>query len=230
MLKLNKNNFRLVDFTSEQKDVTILRDQIAYLRRALQDTEKNLQNCQHVSVTISSKAEVYSALEEFISIFTKQYLGILVGILGSLIFRFFDQKVASRIAKRYNIKQRDVMTFAFPTFVCFVQYLLRKRSKDSKLAALLSILKKQQHDDSEQTKQTASPNSNPDKVTKSKSNMSQSFSTPRPLSSFSSVDTDCDSVFYSTHKKQAKGQSKTQSVSVRYSKKSQVSIKMSSLS
>lgn len=120
------------------------------------------------------------------------------------------------------------MTFAFPTFICFVQYLLRKRSKDSKLAALLSLLKKQQHNDSVQTKQTASTNQ--ENVNKSKSNLSQSFSTPRPLSSLSSIDAECDSVFYSTQKKHIKGESKSQSASVKYSKKSQVSIKMSSLS
>lgn len=184
--------------------------------------------------------DTYSALEEFLAIFTKQYLGIIVGIVGSLIFRFLDHALALRIAKKYNIKQKTIMQAAFPTLICFLQYLLRKRSKDSKLAALLSLLKRNNSINVNEVAESGS-----DKTSKSQTQNPtrlSSYATPKPLSSLSSNESDNESVFFSNYKEKSKSVTLSQvksskaksgqvkSVSAKYRNKSTVSIKMSSSS
>lgn len=173
-------------------------------------------------------------MEEFLAIFTKQYVGLIVGVVFTLIFRFFDQAVALQIAKKYNIKQKTIMQAAFPTLICFLQYLLRKRSKDSKLAALLSLLKRNNSVNNTNNNSSTKPKSKTDSISSQESSKNMphsrsSYTTPKPLSSFSSVDTDCESVFYSDQTQKSKTcKTNTRSIVAKYKKTSQVSIKMSS--
>lgn len=179
--------------------------------------EKHLSQCQQASqLQIQSKSHDDSPWEEFVSIFTKQYLGIVVGVVMSLFFRFCDQLYASWFAKKHHIKQKEIMQAAFPTVICLAKYLLRKRSKNSKLAVLLSLLK------------LSSKNAKTPTHLQSTSNDNQSEPrTPKPLSSVSSTDTDLDSVFTQTKVRQ-NSKTKSRSVSVRYKKKSTVVLNLNS--
>lgn len=198
--------------------------EISRLQTILSATESKLRQCQQPTLSTSSKEDAYTVLEEFISIFTKQYLGMAVGAIGAIVFRFFDQKVASRLAKKYNIRQKELTKAAFPTLICFVQFLLRKRSRNSKLAALLSVVKNLNDTNKSPNRPNskASLNQSP---TRKHSKTSPS-STPRPLSSFSSIDSEIDSVFHSSNSSKKSRRSR-QSMSARYVKNSHVSINVS---
>lgn len=209
-------------------EIEYLRRQIDQLQNELRMAQINLNDCQSNHLSTGSKFtsdNAYSALEEFISIFTKQYLGIAVGVCASLVFRFLDQIYASRFAKKHNIRQKNIMTAAFPTFVCFVQYLLRKRKRNSKLAALLSVVKN--------IAPTAN-NENAPTVDSSSQKTTSQISKPSLMSRFSSVDSDLDSVFNASHgqskdSKQSKQRKRhTQSLGAKYRKNSHVSIAMAS--
>lgn len=217
----------------EQSDEASWQSQVQTLRQALRVTEQSLEQCQQKSSNVihPNINVTYSALEEFLSIFTKQYVGVIVGVVFSLIFRFFDHAIALRIAKKYNIKQKTIMQAAFPTLICFLQYLLRKRSKDSKLAALLSLLKRNNsvnNNNINSVPQTKPKTDSSQQTSKNNPRRRSSYTTPQPLSSFSSVDTDCDSVFFSDQTETSQTyKTKTKSVVAKYKKTSQVSIKMS---
>lgn len=206
-----------------------LQDEIASLKSALYYQEQNLKFCQDISMmTKPSKEEHANALDEFIAIFTKQYLGILVGVLAGLLFRFLDQIFASHFAKRHNLRQKEIMQAAFPTFICFMQYLLRRKSKNSKLAALLSHLKQAQteaeNSQIDLSKVAHCPKSK--SVTRRQTNSSSSR--PAPLSSLSSCNTGCDAVFHSPlSKSKSKRKAKNNSVSVSYKRDSNVVITVS---
>lgn len=204
-----------------QLEVNTLINKIDSLQMAFERLEKEVLLCQSIySQSINSSNE-NSAWEEFKSIFTKQYVGLSIGVVTGLICRFFDQKLASRIAKKYNIRQKEIMKSAFPTFICLLQFLLRSRSKNSKLASLLSLLKKT-------PKEFETENCPPD--TNLQSQSKNSNSKPEPLTSFSSVGTDLDSVFSdaAVSKPKVTHKTKSKSVSARYRKKSNVVLKIES--
>lgn len=200
------------------------------LRVTLLATESQLKRCQQPTLSTSPHEDVYYVLEEFISIFTKQYIGLAVGACGAIIFRFLDQKVASRFAKKYNISQKELTKAAFPTLICFVQYILRKRSRNSRLAALLSLVKRQNktNDQSVSSKSTASSKKSHMSTPKPLTSKNSHMSTPKPLTSQSSFDSENDSVFSPSNTTKTKRS--RQSVSARFVKNSHMSIKIPSSS
>lgn len=206
----------------KQLDFDALLDKLDKLQSAFERMEKSLLSCQNLPSKNTDSLIELNAWEEFKSIFTKQYVGLSLGVIMGLIFRFFDQKLASKFAKKYNIKQIEVMKSAFPTFICLVQFLLRSRSKNSKLAALLSIFKKKANDE-----QPEPTNGN---TSQSHSNCTCSNTPPKPLSSLSSAETDYDNVFSSSvaPKPKLTKRSKSQSVSAQFKKNSNVILKMES--
>lgn len=65
----------------------------------------------------------------------------VVTFVVTLFLSFLDQRLASHYAKKYNIKQKAILKVMFPTIICFVQVLLRKRNRKSRLADILSQMK-----------------------------------------------------------------------------------------
>lgn len=137
----------------------------------------------------SSRSSVASFFED---LFVNQYEGLTIGCFTSLIVRYGDQRIASRIAKRYSIKQKQLTETIFPTLICLIQIVLRKRSKNSKIADFLSAFKY-----TAKTKTTPATNQRSSNVS----------SNSRPRQKISS-NSDLDSVFVDSNCKRKQKKSK----------------------
>lgn len=125
-----------------KREVDRLMFELRYTNEMLYKKETELLSCLHQShKTTDLDTSEDSSLKRFISFLENQYHGIIVGVVGAIAGYLGDRQFASWWAKKNNIKQKTVMKLLFPTFICLIQIWLRKRNKDSKLAAFLSTLK-----------------------------------------------------------------------------------------
>lgn len=143
-----------------QAKVDILQEQVRDLNKALQLSEVSRLRCQDMSTSPSPSfnySDHKSALEEFLSFFSQQYQGIILGTGSTMIFHSLDQKFALWYARKNNLKQKTIASAWFPTIICLIQLFLRARSKNSKLADALSALKKPQTPSDPSNQQQQSP-------------------------------------------------------------------------
>lgn len=183
-------------------NVETLSNQLAKTQHALFVVEEKLQLC------LGQNKACEQCNSDILSIIYDNPLVLLVGVALALPIQFVDQRLASRFAKKHGIKQKAVLKFLFPTFVCFVQICLRSKSKNSKLANLLSVFKRSKTSvKSRNSRKSRSP--------------TNTISHPTALSSLS----DDDSVFTSP---QHQSNRQRQSFKAKYQKTSTVSINVSS--
>lgn len=108
--------------------------QVHYLSQTIFKLESEIFQCK-------SKLDErfnYHSTSDFVN---DQLYGLLVGFAGLIVY-FVDHRCGNYYAKRNNVKLKFLARHFFPTLLCFVQIQLRKRNKNSRLAAFLSDIKK----------------------------------------------------------------------------------------
>lgn len=135
---------------SFEKEVKRLRFELNNLNKFVFEMESRLKECrencqrsEHSENATCAKLVIsnISNFDDFISYLLCQQGGIFMGSGITLSGYIFDRGFASYCAKKYGIKQKYVSKLLFPTIICIIQILLRKRNKESKLAAFLSNFK-----------------------------------------------------------------------------------------
>jgi hypothetical protein len=114
------------------KDIQLKQYEILYLSTIIYNLESKVKTSEKNNDSFG-----------FFEFFFDQYKGILVGSFFSILFYFADQRYAYYYSKKHGIEAKTVAKSLFPTLICLVQVLLRHRNKNSKLALILSLLKKQ---------------------------------------------------------------------------------------
>lgn len=102
---------------------------------------------------------------DILSFLSEQQNGLLVGSFVTFFLSLIDQRLAAYFARKNNIKQKELTKLLFPSLICLIQLILRKRSKESKLADILSMFK-----------------SSPPQATPNRANNNTVPSTPRSVS------------------------------------------------
>lgn len=146
----DKGNGAQTGSEKHEKEVKMLRFELSTLNKFVFETEtrlkecrENCQKCENGANETCAKLAIsnISNFDDFISYLLCQQAGIFMGSGVTLSGYIFDRGFASYCAKKYGIKQKYVSKLLFPTLICIIQILLRKRNKDSKLAAFLSNFK-----------------------------------------------------------------------------------------
>lgn len=116
-----------------------LRRKLLTVEDEYMDFKKKMINCKDISTSPKSTFVLLTLIYEYPleCVIATMVLTFIV----TLFLSFCDQRCASYYAKKFNIKQKSVMKFMFPTIICMAQIMLRKRNKNSTLANALSGLK-----------------------------------------------------------------------------------------
>lgn len=128
------------------KEKTLYFYQVHYLSSQLQKTKLKLTECQGM-------CDVYSIrFNDAKSFAIDQQYGLIVGAIVVYICFLIDFQYAAHYAQKNNVKQIGLAKIFLPTIICFIQVQLRKADKNSKLAAILSVLKRPSSPNKSQSK------------------------------------------------------------------------------
>lgn len=108
--------------------------QISFLSQILVRTENQLDVCK------VGKDEFQGF--DWATFLSDQKYGLIFGTIITWFLSSIDQRYAVNYANKHNLKQNVFFKLLCPTLISLIQVKLRKRNKNSRLAAILSILKK----------------------------------------------------------------------------------------